>query len=69
MRVVILMIVVAVLVMGDLSKRASDALDPMIPPEAAVRIHCVLWITMMFLILILAFKRPQPPPMPFGTGT
>jgi len=41
MRVVNLMIVVAVLVMSDLTPRASDALDPMISPEAVV--HIQLW--------------------------
>ena len=39
MRVVIPTILVAVLVMSDLSASASDALDPMISPEAAVHIQ------------------------------
>ena len=39
MRVVIFTIVVAVLVMGGLSPRAGDPLDPMLSPEAAVHIQ------------------------------
>ena len=39
MRVVIPTILVAVLVMSDLSASASDALDPMTSPEAAVHIQ------------------------------
>ena len=39
MRVVIFTIVVAVLMMGGLSPRAGDPLDPMLSPEAAVHIQ------------------------------
>ena len=39
MRVVIFLIVAGVLMMSDLKLRASDALNPMISPEAAVQIQ------------------------------